>query len=423
MKLCKTILAVFQNDKIQPFILIWICFFFPAIALLNFFTGTENSVFSYIYRCISLLMAALLVTIRANEHPAFQISTLFKTDFQRTFKNSLQPIALWLLLIFWLFYLCRIISDVSVYKIYLEGKSSLSYYLMFATGVTLLPSISSPVLRIKDFQLLNHLLSRFLQLISLTLLVLYFVIVFTADKPVFRYILMRGDFEFLDAISISVIGGLLILVTLLKQSLNRLFYLWILIGSYLMAAAASRGPYISLLIAMSFLIFKNKKHVKPVLIALGIISFSTLLHWIFTLVLKEIFIFGNPLADRWLNFEKDQSSINRILLLKEGVAQFINHPVTGSHFIVVSLGLYVHNFFLDVLLSTGITGLVLITPAFLLFFKRIFSDTKPLFVFTIAIFFLFNAMTSGAVYNLNEFWFLFMYATFGNFKSWGEQSA
>lgn len=411
MKITGFISAKLHDEKTQSLILIWMVFLFPAIALLNFFTGIQNSLLSYSYRSSCLLLAFFLI--------ARQILSVFKLISSDrlnllTFFLKKETIAFMMLMAFWIFYLLRIYTDVSCYGIYVSGNPSLNYYLLFTIGVTLMPSLAAPTFQIRGFSFFLHSLYRLLQALCLILFILHFVIVFTSDKPVFRYILAWNEFEYFDAISISVTAGLLILISAFQKPVNYFSALWICAGAFLMSAAASRGPFLSLAVALGFSFFRRKESAKNILLILVSVLAGILFHLAFTTAFKEIFIHGNPLAERWLNFEKDQSSINRILLITEGWKQFIQQPLLGSHFVVLSLGLYVHNLILDVLLSAGITGWLLLAFPFYLFFKKFFSKECALPVLSLALFFLMNTMTSGAVYNLNEFWFLFMYVTFGN---------
>ncbi len=407
------------NEKTECLIFIGMAFLFPAIALLNFFAGIQNSMLSYCYRTACLLTALLLIA----RQTIMVLKLIFSGRLQLTdFLLRKETMGFLLMIVFWIFYLLRIYTDVSLNGIHVAGNPSLNYYLLFGIGVTLIPSLASPALQIRGFSFLLHSLYRFLQALCLIFFILYFVIVFTSDKPVFRYILAWNEFEYLDAISISVTGGLLILISAFHKPVDFVRALWVAMGSFLMAAAASRGPFLSLAIALGFTFFRRKESAKNILIISASVIAGILFHLAITAAFKEIFVYGNPMAERWLNYENDQSSINRILLLTEGWKQFIQQPFLGSHFVVLSLGLYVHNLILDVLLSAGITGWLLLAFPFYLFFRRFFSPDHAVPVLSLALFFLMNAMTSGAVYNLNEFWFLFMYVTFGNIKPEESQS-
>lgn len=400
-----------RNEKLQSLLIICIIFLFPAIALLNFFTGIQNSLLSYSYRLINLLNAFLIISIQC-----FALKRLCQSreiKLYSIFSNE-KSLAFILLAAFWLFYLIRIFTDVYFFNISVTGKSSLNYYLLYTLGVTLIPSFAAPFFKIKDYSFFTKCLCHFLQCLNLIFILLYFVIIFSSDKPVFRYILAWKEFEYLDAISISVIGALLIVVSLFHHSSNFSLAIWSTAGAFLMATAASRGPYLSIIAVLSFAFITKKVNRKSILISVASLVSGFLIHYAFYKVFNELFIFGYPLSERFLNNEIDQSSIKRILLIKEGWLQLIKHPIAGSHFIVVSQGLYIHNLVLDVLLSTGIIGFLLLAPSFFIFFKKITLKNNLNLVHCLAFYFLMNAMTSGAIYNLNEFWFFFMYITFGN---------
>ena len=71
--------------------------------------------------------------------------------------------------------------------------------------------------------------------------------------------------------------------------------------------------------------------------------------------------------------------------------------------------MYAHNILLDILVSTGFIGLLLVIPIFLLFVKRTIGEVGKDFVYilVLGIFLFVNTMTSGACYNMYEFWIIF----------------
>jgi len=214
--------------------------------------------------------------------------------------------------------------------------------------------------------------------------------------------LTKNNFDFLDAISIAVYSGLLVLVCFFKEKTTKLDYLFLFIGLFNVISTASRGPLIFLILTIVCAIFFKfqKRFLKLFLILILIFIAAQSLSFF----LAE----NQPLISRISNSSSDQSTANRIKIILEWKNQFWNSQILGSHFLVVKSKMYSHNIFLDILLSTGIIGLILIAPAFLLFIYKIIKNKFETLIGIIALFFFLNTFTSGTIYNMNEFWIIFI---------------
>jgi O-antigen ligase len=228
---------------------------------------------------------------------------------------------------------------------------------------------------------------------------------------------MRNEFYYLDAITIAVYGSLLILTSFLSKDKRLINYLWITLGFFIVLTTASRGPIISILLALLFiLIFKDKKFSIKYLHLTVALTISTIANYATSIFFAKEYIVGNPLIYRLSNITEDTSTISRVKILKDGFQQFLEGPFFGTHFLVIESNMYAHNLLLDVLLATGILGLLLLIPIFMIFVRNILSKTHQVFLSVIGFYLFLNTLTSGACYNMTEFWIIFVLVVLHNYN-------
>lgn len=392
-----------NKGKRNAIFVILLVFFFPAIAVINYSFEVQSGIISKLFRGFNLLICGLLfVEFFGGARFKQLISLKINKDF------IFQKVPFLLFFIFWGFYLFRLYVDLEINHVINLIDYSNSYYYLFAIGVTIVPMLATLTINEFDFDFFQFILHRYLVVLNILLLIIFIQGKIINPLPDYRFYVMKNDFYYLNAISIAVYGSLLIITSFLSKTLKLTNYLLIALGFFIVLTTASRGPILSIIVALIFyLLFKEKKISIKYLYLLIALSFSILVNYLISIIFKEEYIAGNPIAHRISNITEDQSTISRIKIYKDGIQQFLDSPYFGSHFLVIDSSMYAHNLLLDILIATGIIGLILVFPIFLIFAKKILCSSQHIFLSVIGFYFFLNTLTSGACYNMNEFWIIF----------------
>ena len=398
----KNYILLDNKSKRNAIFVLLLVFGFPVIAILNYSFEIQSGVISKFYRLINLLISALLI-LEFIVSPRFKNIYTFKLN--KDFITKKTPLILFLF--FWGIYLLRMFIDLEVYHINTMFSYSKSYYYLFTIGITIIPMLAVATIHKIDLDFLEFSLHRYLVVLNCCLF-LIFILGKIYNPPDYRFYVLRNEFYYLDAITIAVYGSLLILTSFLSKTKNLITYLFIALGFFIVLTTASRGPILSIILAMLFVIlFKYKKWSISYFYIMLALIFSILANYLVSLIFAKEYIVGNPLAHRLTNITTDQSTVSRIKIYKDGILQFLENPFFGSHFLVIESNMYAHNILLDILLSTGILGLLLVIPLFLIFARKILSTSQNIFLSVIGFYFFLNTLTSGACYNMTEFWIIF----------------
>jgi O-antigen ligase len=396
------ILANNKGRRNAIFILLLV-FGFPAIAIINYSLEVQSGIISKAYRLINLLICALLIF-------EFIVSPRFKNLYSFKLNKNLisKKAPLILFLFFWGIYLLRMVIDLEVYHVVNLADYPNSYYYLFAVAITIIPMLAVLTINEIDVDFLQLSLHRYLVVINCLLLLIFILGKVFNPIPDYRFYVMRNDFYYLNAITIAVYGSVLMLTSFLSKTKSLISYLLIALGFFIVLTTASRGPILSILLALLFILFfKDKKiSIKYLYLTLAL-AFSVLINYLASIFFEKYYIAGNPLLHRLNNVLDDQSTVSRIKIYKDGITQFLEGPFFGTHFLVVESSMYAHNLLLDILLATGILGLLLIIPIFLIFARNILSKSHTIFLSVIGFYLFLNTLTSGACYNMNEFWIFF----------------
>lgn len=397
-------LFVKNKGKRNAIFLLLLVFFFPTITIINYLFEIQNGRLSQLFRLINLGISFLLIVefvIRVK----YNYKSYLKWDKDFLLKNT--PFILFL--VFWGIYLTRLIIDIEFYHLIDSSVYSKSYFYIYTLGVTLIPMLAASTINQLDFDYLHHILHRFLVILNISLLLIYFFDRFYNHQETSRFYVNRNGFDYLNSITIAVCGSLLIFTSFLSKSKSFVTYLLIVLGSFIVLSTVSRGPILSTLMALLLILFfyDKKISIKYLYLTLAL-SISFIVNYLVSLIFAKYYITGNPLLQRLNNVLDDESTISRIKIYKDGIAQFIEEPLFGTHFLVVESGMYSHNLLLDILLATGILGLLLIIPIFLIFARNILSKPHNIFLSVIGFYLFFNTLTSGACYNMTEFWIIFV---------------
>ncbi|MBE7442619.1 MAG: O-antigen ligase family protein [Flavobacteriales bacterium] len=392
-----------NKGKRNAIFVLLLVFGFPTIAIINYATEIQSGIISQAYRMLNLIISGILIL-------EFLVKTNFKLNSKISFNKDflIKKAPFILFLIFWMAYLLRLYIDLEINHITNAFNYSNSYYFLFAIGVTIIPMLAVASIKEFDVDFFQLSLHRYLVVLNIGLVIIFFLGKLFNPAPDYRFFIIRDEFYYLDAITIAIYGSLLVLTSFLSKKKNLFTYLLIALGFFIVLTTASRGPILSLLLALFFIfIFIDKKISFKYLYLTIALIFSMIANYVTSLIFVKEFIVGNPMLYRINNMEEDQSTVSRLDVLNEGIQQFLEGPIFGSHFLVVKSSMYAHNIFFDVLLTTGIFGLLLIIPIFLIFAKKMLSPTKTIILSVLGFYLFLNTLTSGACYNMTEFWIIF----------------
>ncbi|WP_228384062.1 O-antigen ligase family protein [Chryseobacterium sp. JM1] len=188
---------------------------------------------------------------------------------------------------------------------------------------------------------------------------------------------------------------------------NYVYLLGILLGLFPMFMSSARSPVLALAtVILLFIVIKNSRR-----------------YWMYfglSLILSVIGLFviyksgfkNDILFFRRLNeavFEGKASG--RSYFLNKGIEEFTNNPLWGGR-ILFEDGMYAHNLFVDILMSTGLIGLFLlicyykyVAKGFIKILKNIeaYKESGMIAFFFMQYFVL--AQTSGSLYSSFELWY------------------
>jgi O-antigen ligase len=320
-------------------------------------------------------------------------------------RKIMLPPVFFILLLFWIAYLMRVITDLETFEVAEVLEMDKGYFYFFTILVTFIPMVAVVFFKPITHNYFMGYLKKLLVLLNL--LVFSFVIInfLNTGNPFFRLSITRDGIDFVNPITIGVYASILLIISLFNNNRTLSDYIYIFIAFVNLLLAASKGPLLALLVT-SFvgvlfnmsLFYKNVPDfflkLFLVVIVLGIVLF----------VFKDL-----PIIERIINPSVDASSSDRQMIYKESIQQFLDNPVLGSHFIVFNSKAYPHNLLMGVLLSTGIIGLLVILPVFLVYFIVLIRSKFKSPLTLIGLFLFLATLTSGSVFSDTEFW---MYLSF-----------
>ncbi|WP_162053458.1 O-antigen ligase family protein [Pontibacter pamirensis] len=169
---------------------------------------------------------------------------------------------------------------------------------------------------------------------------------------------------------------------------------------------ASRGSVIALIVPFLLFIAYQKNKVKSMRLLLVLIFVSFLV-----VTLSEYF--GSSVISRFVGIESDisegSSSASRITIWDIALEHFYNNPIFGDSLEVRETGNHPHNIFIEVLLTTGILGMIpflyLIIKAFKNSVIIIKNNPESSWIMIIFLQSLIQHLFSGSIYSASWLWF------------------
>ena len=306
---------------------------------------------------------------------------------------------------FYLFKLYKTIPGFTVPPEVFTGlKNSIYYY-----GFMVIPL---PVIAILSLNYQEIDFEKFFRLIFFGLLIifginfLYTHFVFESYRSngrsgIFRsYYILVGHYG-LSLVIMSLYGYLFL------KAKGYFYTLGILLGSFAIFVSAARSPVLALFVILFvFLIAINNR--KYWLCFLG----AVVLAFVGLFVIYRTGIGENSIFFERLNgaiFERNASG--RSSFFSRGIEIFLNHPLFGGNALFED-GMYSHNIFVDILMSTGVFGMALfiiyfkfVVQSFIKILKHIYKYKESGVVIFFFLQYFILAQTSGNLYLSFEFWY------------------
>lgn len=316
---------------------------YPLVSTLPGFLNVESRIISVPFRAFVLLLSIALILFRV------------------ICKRHVYLGVLWFpLLVFWSFYVIRILLDTVLFPVPL--RLNISEYYLLSIGVSFIPMVALMAWFDNDTQRRSfNLLVATAAMASV--LSLYSVYRDYISGNLFSLGVGRMSIETLNPISMGNLGVSLVILCIFffvsKRSsslINSLLFVFMLVlGVFIALAGASRGPVLALLIVLLYYFFHSLKKKISLKLLFFIPVFFFLLYMVANIIESRIGF--SPIArfQHFINANEGVPSV-RMELYKDAWSQFIQNPVFGSALEELNSGFYPHNLIIESFMSTGLVG-------------------------------------------------------------------
>ncbi len=266
-----------------------------------------------------------------------------------------------LALVFWLFYIIRMVNDL-LFSSYFDLFFEPYLYWLWGLGVSFGPMLAMMLVNYRD----RNAFTFFKWALVATVLAILFAIpnisTFVGEGNE-TYSGGRAQLAALNPISLGHLGVQAIILGisgfLVQRWHKSLFWIGLLIlailsGLYLSLVANSRGPIVSMIVVIAVLIFASNYRGKYAIIGVA----SVLMLFIVPLVQVVDQFAGTAIYDRMFGQSQldDINTIGRIDIYSSAWNAFLTKPLTGSGLEDPVFGGYPHNLVLEAFMTTGILG-------------------------------------------------------------------
>jgi hypothetical protein len=367
---------------------------YPLVSMVPTFTGLDSRISSVIFRAIVLVLSVA-------------VAAWTFVPFHKKVRVSL-PMLLFLLC--WGVLSLRYAHDVVLLRIEPSPSLGAVDFLVFIVGVSLIPTL--PLFRRLTIRMLQKVQHVLFWLVGFVLAV-YSIHFANANSDAGFF---RAQADALNAITYGSLGAILILLTFTYSFSPRSRLPWLArwiafgVGAYALYSSASRGPIIALTIPL-FLLIKNRVRAYGLSGPAASIVAMAILLMPSTQNLSD----ENFLVHRILNASEDDSTQQRIYLIKSSWNIFLDSPFVGGAIAEPVTKAYPHNVILEGLMVGGIPMgmLVLAIEAYAIWLAWTYLRTRDerTFIGALLMFAVVMTMISGSLYTGPEFWYIFAIAS------------
>ena len=386
----------FSKINIKYIFVVLALWSYPIAASISvlFNTSPESSLIS---NSVRVLVICFGIIILLKKFPVYKLNLSLSNKF---------------LFIFLFIYFFRIIYDFYLFDIVSLVPKEKYLYVHFFSNIFGLFVLSTLNLNNNDLKVILK-ASKYIVLICL-IINLFFGIEQYIYAIISELTTLRINSMKFSPIQLGHLSALLILLSFFKfdgptnkiSIFDKLSILLALIGVIL---ANSKAPILALVIIFAIYFYSKNRSIIKFYISFLFFCFFIL---IVALLAKEFLLID--ITSRFLSTfsESEVSTTSRLYIFSEGIDLFFSNPIIGSKS-VTSSGGYPHNLFIEILMSTGMVGIILISLP-ILKLKNVFKEIKfgmtPLtLIYLIAIEYFIAFQTSFAMYQAtNLFIFLFI---------------
>lgn len=393
-------------------LLVALVFVQPVFTTVPALLRIESTPFSVLFRLLLIFTSLYIIFIR--------LATRKKVGF-------IVCIPVILTLLFWFFYLIRIFYDLNVRGLKFATESNFFVY-SITLGNCLLPfiAVSLSALYIDSRYLVRTLYTFFILSCVSTLLTIGVFLGIRSDMFSSRWLLAEMGIQ---VIKLSFDGEVLIVFSTFflvfsgKLNLKRKLgiYLVMFIGLLSLIGGASRSPFLGTLFGLMLIAFiylwRNRADLAK--ITKGILSIAGVIAGVVFLYLSVLVNLPLATFKRLINFfeSRNQGGIEeRDMQFAAAWNQFLSSPVIGDSFLENFSDFYPHNFVLELLMSTGGVGTmlmftilasILIRIPKLITYGEAWNEELMMVIFFLLIFFF--SMFSGGLFLAPHWWVSFAY--------------
>jgi hypothetical protein len=380
---------ILKKSSLNSIIILSLIFFSPFVIIINYLCDFRGGHLSILFRVFNLCVSCFII-----------LNSIYNSLLNK--QNLKINISSAIILLFFFFYLLRMVIDLENYEIHRITPYPKSYYYLYTLGITLIPGIAIMLISVIDYDDLLNKLKRSLIIFNVIIFMFYLYTIFWERRIIYRFWLIKDDFEFLNPITIGSYAALLLLLIHRNAFKNLHYFLLVILCVINLLITGSKGPIVAFIIVFILTFLVNYKlYLKSTFdffIKLSIFIFLTSTLAIF---------FGESMITRFINVSNDSSTQIRSNIYLNAYEQFSISPFFGSHFLVIKSKMYSHNILFDIFLTTGLFGFLLLLPIFIkLFFKflrdRFFSWNSLIFLFLFVL-----SLFSGSIYSSTELFLCF----------------
>jgi O-antigen ligase len=313
-------------------------------------------------------------------------------------------------ILFWIVYFINVYFSFRNYDFSKEFRLKESEIYLRIIGVVFLPSLAILTLNPKK---INYRL-----VFNSVYIIIFIILLLNIIKGIdYNYQGRSSGFLSMYSINFGHVGVTLAILSLYNlmfnakktKYINLLMGLGFLIGTYILYSSGTRGPLVAYIVTISYMLYVKKKYYS--LSALYLIMAVGIMGLVF-LNLKYENIGENGFFARVTNMVVSGDSSGRGKIYKDSIHVILENPFFGGRFVFFD-GMYVHNVFLDILMATGLLGMII----FLMFFKNCIKEmihlkqtvlikTNVIWIHLLFIQYITFAFFSCSLFDTPEFWYL-----------------
>jgi hypothetical protein len=305
---------------------------------------------------------------------------------------------------------------------FLNLKSAYPNLLIFSYFFGGIVFISLAIIIARKYLNIRYIFKFFIITLCLSNLAIFILLIRTSQFNILTIFSQRLSFgiedidsyDIINSITISVNASLLLLyftfssifkITFLRFN-KHISLILILLSILNLILSGSRGPLISMLFIILLMLIQAKKiKLKNIFRFIFILTLIIFFFLRFTSInFNEISYLQRIYSNDEFTLLKDDS---RKELYNSAISQFYINPIIGDKYFEETTKTYPHNILIEVLMSTGLIGIVLfLIHCFVLLFLYlkyyIYKDEKT-FIFYVTFFYFFCSLFSSSIWGNLEF--------------------